>query len=242
MEDAYANLYDVRADMDLRKQRKRGEERGLSEKFIWGALIFIFLMLCIFLPMLLFSTFNPSLIENKILGGQFSINYVIKNTENNLTTYSLNLFETKNMKINDIKDTREYDYLKKTLISHADDVDERKIQKIQIVNYSQQDWIISPPTIFNLIEHLEKKDKDSYIVFKWEFRRHFPLNNKIIAGSQYVKLKSDQVYAFKNIMYALRNGDKNLNKYNFDLSCNFFINLKTLFQELSDFRIETSNT
>ena len=217
MEDAYANLYDVRADMDLRKARFRGEERGMMEKCQWGLFLFLFLMGCLFLPMVLFSTFNPSLIENKVLAGSFSINYVIKNNDNNLTTYSLNLFETKNMKINDIKDSREYEFLKKSLISHADDVDERKIQKIQIVTYSQQDWIISPPTIFNLIEHLEKKDKDSYIVFKWEFRRHFPLNNKVIAGSNYVKLTANQIYAFKNIMYALRNGDKNLNKYSLDL-------------------------
>ena len=217
MEDAYANLYDVRADMDLRKARFRGEERSLAEKMYMGLLIFMFLIGCLFLPMLLFSTFNPSLIENKVLGGIFSINYVIKNSDTNLTTYSLNLFETKNMKINDIKDTREYQYLKKTLISHADDVDERKIQKIQIVNYSQLDWIISPPTITNLIDHLEKKNKDSYIVFKWEFRRHFPLNNKVIAGSYYLKLNIHQINAFKNIIYALRSGDKNLNKYNLDL-------------------------
>jgi hypothetical protein len=85
------------------------------------------------------------------------------------------------------------------------------------VNYSQLDWIISPPTITNLIDHLEKKNKDSYIVFKWEFRRHFPLNNKVIAGSYYVKLNIEQINAFKNIIYALRSGDKNLSKYNLDL-------------------------
>ncbi len=207
LEDAYANLYETKCDMALRKLRKKGEERWWFEKFSWGFCFFIVLMLILILPMILFSSFNPNLVENKVLGGKFSVNLELRNPDLDTTTFTLNLFEVNNLKINKIKNPPQYKYLKNTLIPQVDDVEERKIQKTKIINYSQLDWILSPPTIRELLSNLEKKT-DCYINIDWEFRREFPLNNRNIVGLKSNQLTRDQISMLRYIIFSLKTHQK----------------------------------
>ena len=76
IEDAYANLFETRCEMEYRKKRKFGEDRTWYEKLTWGYFLFFFLLFILVLPMILFSSFNPSLMGNNVLSGKFSINLV----------------------------------------------------------------------------------------------------------------------------------------------------------------------
>jgi len=207
LEDAYANLYETKCDMALRKNRQKGEERWWFEKFSWGFCFFIVLMLILIMPMILFSSFNPNLVENKVLGGKFSVNLELRNPELDTTTFTLNLFEVNSLKINKIKTPAQYKYLRTTLIPQVDDVEERKIQKTKIINYSQLDWILSPPTIRELLSNLEKKT-DCYINIDWEFRREFPPNNRNIVGTKSNQLSRDQISMLRYIIFSLKTHQK----------------------------------
>jgi len=208
MEDSYANLYEVKCDMDIRKARKNGENRWWFEKISWGFCSFIFLMFILILPMILFSSFNPNLVENKVTTASFKINLELKSHEfPYITTYNLNLFDVSTLKINNLKEKEHYNYFKNYLVSQIDDVEERKIQKVKVVNYSQLDWILSPPAINALLKHLEKKT-DCYITIEWMFKREFPINNKEITGNKLIKLNRDQIATLRNIVFALKNHQK----------------------------------
>jgi hypothetical protein len=207
MEDAYTNLYEVKCEMEARKRRKMGSDRSLTEKLLFGVLIFAVLMFIVILPMVLFSNLNPSLVENKVVGGRISISLELKEPSNNSTNFILNLFDTNTLRINKLNEDNQYDYLKNNLLSNVDDIEERKIQKVKVVNFSQQDWILSPPTINALLKTLEKKT-DSYINIEWEFKRDFPPNNKVITGINSIQLNNDQVAVIRNIIFALKNNQK----------------------------------
>jgi hypothetical protein len=195
--------------MDLRKARRTGEDRSLFEKLSWGGILFAFLMLILILPMILFSSFNPSLVENKVLAGKLSINLQVKDPNSQITLYSLNIFDTSNLKVNSFEDIGQYGYLKNKLISNIEDVDERKVQKVKIVNYSQTDWILSPPAINSLLQQLEKKTKpDCFLMLEWEFKREFPPNNKIIAGNHQIQLNREQFATLRNIIFSLKTHQK----------------------------------
>jgi len=221
LEDAYATLYEVKCDMAMRKDRKKGEDRWWLEKFSWGFCFFIFLMFILILPMILFSSFNPNLVENKVLGGKFSVNLELRNPELDVTTFTLNLFQVNTLKINKIKNPAQYAYLKNTLIPQVDDVEERKIQKTKIINYSQLDWILSPPTIRELLTNLEKKS-DCFINIEWEFRREFPPNNRHIQGSRSNQLSRDQISMLRYIIFSLKTHQKP-EKFKLDIKGNFFL-------------------
>ncbi len=207
LEDAYANLYEVKCDMAQRKERKKIEDRSIMEKFFWGFCFFLFLMFIIILPMILFSSFNPNLKENKVLRGKFSVNLELRNPELDITTFSLNLFQVNTLKINKIKDQKKYEYLRNTLIPQVDDVEERKIQKVKIINFSQLDWILSPPTIGELLFNLQKKT-DCYINIEWEFMREFPQNSRNIQGIKQNQLNIDQIALLKSIIFSLKTHQK----------------------------------
>jgi hypothetical protein len=206
MEDAYANLYDVKCDMEARKRRRKGADRLLYEKLLFGLLSFAILMFIVILPMFLFSSFNPSLVENNVVGGRISISLELKEPEIGSTLFLLNLFESRTLKINKILEDNQYEYLKNNLLSN-DDMEERKIQKVSVVNYSQLDWILSPPTINSLLKNLERKT-DSYINIEWEFKRDYPPNNKVITGTKSFKLTKEQVAIVRNIIFALKSNQK----------------------------------
>ena len=124
-----------------------------------------------------------------------------------VTTYNLNLFDVSTLKINNLKEAEHYDYIKTYLLSQIDDLEERKIQKVKVVNYSQLDWILSPPAINALLKHLEKKT-DCFINIAWDFRREFPMNNKSIMGDKSIKLTREQIATLRNIIFALKNHQK----------------------------------
>jgi hypothetical protein len=207
MEDAYSNLYDIKCDMDGRKKRKKGADRFLWEKVVFGLFAFAFLMFIVILPMILFSSLNPSLVENNVISGKINISLELKEPDSKSTVFLLNLFDSNTLKINKITEEDQYEYLKNNLISNIDDIEERKIQKVRGVNFSQQDWILSPPTINALLKHLEKKT-DSFINIEWEFKREYPPNNKVITGTKSIQLNKDQVLMLRNIIFALKNNHK----------------------------------
>jgi hypothetical protein len=206
MEDAYSTLNEVKFEMWNRKMKKLGQERTVLEKYI-GLAVFTLLMLIVILPMILFSGFNPNLVENNIQAGRFSINLEIKDPETKATVFLLNLFENSSLKINQLKQNDQYQYFKNFLITNIDDLEQRMVQKIRVVNFSQKDWTLSPPTINALLKLLDRK-ADAFLYFDWEFKRDHPHNYKNMIGNKKVKLDYEQIDIFKNLISALKNNQK----------------------------------
>ena len=53
--------------------RKVGEKVGKFNKCMQGCLLVLFILICIFGPLILFSTLNPSTKSNLIIGGHYQI-------------------------------------------------------------------------------------------------------------------------------------------------------------------------
>ena len=93
------------------------------------------------------------------------------------------------------------------MIPQVDDVEERKVQKVKVINYSQLDWILSPPTIRDLLTNLEKK-VDCFVNVEWEFRREYPQNNKNIIGNRSNQLTREQISTLRYIIFSLKTHQK----------------------------------
>lgn len=75
MEDAYANLYAVKSEMnDRRETHKLGEKRAFSEKCTFGCLFLVILLVIIILPIFLFSNMNPAVELNNLTSGSLTLN------------------------------------------------------------------------------------------------------------------------------------------------------------------------
>jgi len=111
------------------------------------------------------------------------------------------------VKINGITNDEEYKFLTYLIPNHKEDVDQKKIQKVKIMNYSPTNWMLSPPTINHIIKLIEK-DVAVYIKFKWEFIREFPVNNKNIKGVSKVLLKTNEVNILRDIISSIKKEKK----------------------------------
>ena len=211
IEDAYANLFETRCEMEYRKKRKFGEDRTWYEKLTWGYFLFFFLLFILVLPMILFSSFNPSLMGNNVLSGKFSINLVMRNHENNQILLNMKLIDIDNININSKIANDEFKLYKNSLLNNYDDLDEKKIQKIKVANYSPFEWKLSPPALKQILKNLSQNN-NCYMQINWEARREYPLNNKNIMGNMEYKLTDQQKKILSNIILALKN-KQNPSKY-----------------------------
>ena len=213
LEDAYSNLYENQCEMDIRKEKRFGEAQILSQKIMWGLFSYISLIIIIIFPMILFSGFNPNLIENPTKKGKIAFNLQIKAVDDDYIAYYINLLTIENLRINKLSKTKsnlkiqelnkEFIYLKNEIISQEEDIEERKFQKVKAVSYSQSNWSLSPPAIETLLKYLERK-VDCFIDIQWEFYREYPSTNKIISNNKKIKLKYEQKRVLRNIIYTLK--------------------------------------
>ena len=67
LEDIYSSLYMVRCDLELARLKRRvGDKTRMRQKLLQGGLFFAALVLVLWLPLLLFSSANPSLSANPV--------------------------------------------------------------------------------------------------------------------------------------------------------------------------------
>lgn len=117
------------------------------------------------------------------------------------------MFEIKNVRVNSLKNSKEYNFLSKIVPNQMEDIEQRKVQKAKIMNYSPTIWSLSTPTI-NHIMKLFDKNLDVFIKFKWDFTRDYPVNNKNLAGVSKALLNKDDMKIMKEIIFSIKNPEK----------------------------------
>jgi hypothetical protein len=71
-----------KADVEGRKTTKPGTKVSIVLKIVMGWILFIILILLIFLPMILFSSLNPTTSINNVISGNFEMGFNITDLDN----------------------------------------------------------------------------------------------------------------------------------------------------------------
>lgn len=83
-------MYFSKINANNYKARNVGQKVPPVMKFGIGCTLVTFILICIFGPLILFSTLNPSTEKNLVDGGQFTINLVNSATKLNVPLFTSN--------------------------------------------------------------------------------------------------------------------------------------------------------
>lgn len=148
------------------KQRNYGNKVKWWIKFFMGGCGIFLIVLCIFGPMLLFSTLNP--IAETNLVSQFSIKVGLVAQKSKY----FKLFSAENMMdVNHLNNTQ-FNEAGFDKIHYFEDIERNEIQILQVQKFSDDLWAISDPNLALLITYLEVAliDKNSIpLNIMWEF-------------------------------------------------------------------------
>lgn len=200
LDDAYANLYNCKAEMAVRKENKQGTPRHFWEKCSNGCILVVLLLVIIIGPILIFSTLNPILETNNVNSGIISIELVVspKITENSTDHFS-NVFELYRVENLEIKGFSGDDF---SLLTHSfygiDQDSQSRAQKVTLMAYSEKNWEISKPRLKDLEKLLNDDKNRVYITGKWSFMRSHPPGNEMAKGSNTIVLNENGKKKLKN--------------------------------------------
>jgi len=146
LEDIYTRLYLVQCALISRREHRRGDSRPWDEKLLNGAFFFFGLLLIIFTPMLLFSSANPVTQSNLVTGAAVELSLLGPRGEWTLFTIS---------SLNESLQVDDYTYgtLRQERLIDSNDKQE-DIQAVQLTNFSDELWTISPPALTALTNEL----------------------------------------------------------------------------------------
>ena len=153
LEDIYTRLYLVQCALISRREHRRGDSRPWDEKLLNGAFFFFGLLLIIFTPMLLFSSANPVTQSNPVSAVAVELSLLGPRGEWTLFTIS---------SLNESVAVDDYMYgtLRQERLIDSNDKQE-DIQAIQLTNFSDQLWSISPPALTALVNELRAPSPNS---------------------------------------------------------------------------------
>ena len=171
-------------------------------KVFLGGFSFFGMLAVVFVPLILFSTLNPSNMPNDILGAKMVVDLVITDKKDNDTHDIMNftLFTSSNSKFNELNSTYYSTYYKND--SNAKVYDFNQIQNVSIIGYSENTWDISPKGFRYIIEMIQKQNKSSMenptlnetlvdfeLIIKFSFSRtHDTTSNSGYIGTQHYSM------------------------------------------------------
>ena len=171
-------------------------------KVFLGGFSFFGMLAVVFVPLILFSTLNPSNMPNDILGAKMVVDLVITDKKDNDTHDIMNftLFTSSNSKFNELNSTYYSTYYKND--SYAKVYDFNQIQNVSIIGYSENTWDISPKGFRYIIEMIQKQNKSSMenptlnetlvdfeLIIKFSFSRtHDTTSNSGYIGTQHYSM------------------------------------------------------
>lgn len=203
LEDIYANLFLTQCEILYWRHHVRGEPQPLYRKFSSGCVIFCVLLLIIFGPLLLFSSANPNTTLNNVQGARFSLSLIDSSrAEYNILTIS---------SIRNMSEVSTEMYLQMSHEKMVDDNDEREAcQRLEMLSYPDDEWIISPPKLQVLIYSLQQAANESAAEeFKWKLTYHFhrpgPPGANDVSGENGVTLSPE---ALQELATVLGGGNK----------------------------------
>ena len=141
MEEINGKLFGAKCSSIKFKQRRHGNRVKWWIKFFMGGCGVFLLVLCIFGPMLLFSTLNPIAQQNLLQNFSLKVGVII-----NQKRY-IQIFEALN--VIDIQGVNDLEYNKEGFsdIPFFKSLDRGEFQKVQIQTYSDDIWGISSPNL-----------------------------------------------------------------------------------------------
>ena len=256
LDDAYANLYYCKAEMAVRKEKKRGKPRNFWEKCSNGCLLVILLLVIIIGPILIFSTLNPILETNNVNSGVISLELMvtpkkIDNSSNTAISLASNIFELYHVENLDISgiDSNAFDNIRQDFYG-IEAESQSRMQKISILPYSERNWEISRPRVKALENFLSNDKNKVYITAKWSFMRSHPPGNELSKGSNTVLLNENERKTLNDIISGNtsesgKNSIELTSKFKINFLCfkyvlidlfPFFLNLgQTSYAQVSEF-------
>ncbi|CAD8150413.1 unnamed protein product [Paramecium octaurelia] len=178
LEDIQRQLYFTKINSQRIMKRQLGLEISKISKIIFFFFV-IFILICIFGPLILFSALNPAAQDNPIVSGTFTINLVNVDTNLNVELYQSSQLFGLDLPI--IKDKSEIKALTKLDITKQQIDNAGGIQRFQLSDFSNQKWQVSLPLYNQLIRELDQTlsfEEDFNFMFNvtFIFRRRFQFN------------------------------------------------------------------
>ena len=161
LDDAYAGLYNCRAEMAIRLEHRFGTQRKFFEKFTQGCCLILILVLIIIAPILIFSTLNPILEINNVNSGSISLEIITNSLESQQNAFQFRIFQVNNLDIQDLSN-EEFELLREEYQSINEDW-EKKMQRVKILSYSENVWDISPPSLLQLSRLLQSQNETIFL-------------------------------------------------------------------------------
>ena len=186
-ESIYDTIFDTYCEKSEWDERPIGRRISRKKKLGIGATLTLVLILILIIPLILFSSLNPTNKLNNITGGELRVDLSL--TYENGAIKNYNLFEnTRADSISQMDDEetiwKSYKYSSSV---KTQNFNKKQAQRIVFSETSDRNWDLANPHILNLIKLLNlSEDNDLYqidIIIYYEFSRPLPAESQTVSDS-----------------------------------------------------------
>ena len=222
-ESVYDTIYLTYIQMIAKNSQLVGQEVGSVLKYGMGGTLSFLLVLLLVVPLMLFSSLNPTNEFNNLTGATLKVDLSFFYENGAIKNYTL--FE--NSKPENIK-TLSNDENEWKIYNYSESVETKnfpksQIQSVKFFSSSDRNWGLAKPHIKSLIEVLDSLNntynndlKEIQLVLEYEFERPLPAEAQIakdrigkIIFNKYDENFYEQLYKLENIKNALLNCNDN---------------------------------
>ena len=184
-ESVYDTVYTTYCAMNAKNLQPVGQKVGKVSKIGMGGILSFGLIILLIIPILLFSSLNPTNKLNNLKGATLSVDLSFVYFSGLITNYTL----YKNTKPESIKDLskndpdwKHYGYSES---SNTKNFPKEQIQKVQFSNTSDRNWGLAKPHIENLIQILNFSSvndtdlEEIQLILEYQFQREFPVEARV---------------------------------------------------------------
>ena len=216
-ESIYDTIFDTYCEKNDWDERPIGRRISKKKKFGIGLTLALVLILILIIPLILFSSLNPTNKLNNITGGELRVDLSL--TYENGAIKNYNLFE--NTRADSITQMNDEDiiwkYYNYSSSVKTQNFNKEQAQRIIFSETSDRNWDLANPHILNLIKLLNlSEDHDLYqvdIIIYYDFSRPLPAESQTVSNSFVIKVynqKEDPVTSEgAKKLSTLRNALKN---------------------------------
>jgi hypothetical protein len=172
-----------------------GSKSPLYMKIGIGGSLVTGVLLVIFVPLVLFSTLNPSNSPNDVVSAKLKLELCLGNSTQ---TYNVSLLKSTNAHFSAINDTEYETFLNNT---ESKGYSRQQIQKVNIVGYSEKMWDISSKT-YDMILNQINEDSTARLVLKISVTRQ---KDPTTSENNYVVYSSEKLGEIKTFFYNNNN-------------------------------------
>ena len=185
-ENIYDTIYITYCSMTSKNEQFIGKQIRTYMKIGLGGVFSFALILLLIIPIVLFSSLNPTNELNNLTGATLKIDLSFLYKEGNYKNYTL-YENSKPESIEEITEKEWYEYKFSESIE-TKNFQKDQIQKLTFFTQSERNWKMTKPHIFNLINTLEDLVENKtdiinkvFIVMDYSFIRDLPVEARIVS-------------------------------------------------------------